>query len=132
MSNQQQSYQEANKGNLRRYKITKSKAKHSRLERGANGQLTFVMYGASDQSNPDLRSVIELTPQDAQKLAHMGLLELGRESINLDTGHRSEADEAKAKAKAEADEAKAKADEAKAQAKMEAEMKAAASAAKAK
>lgn len=76
-------YAEANKGKVRRYQITRRGAKHSRIERIGN-QTVFIQYGAKSAALPELRDVIELTPEDANgKYAHMGLVELGRERVEI-------------------------------------------------
>jgi hypothetical protein len=81
-------YLAKNAGKVRRYQITRAKAKHFR-EESENGEIRLVCYGATDSNNPNIRNVILLTPEDAAtKYAHMGLLALERERVDMDAPKR--------------------------------------------
>jgi len=75
-------YSVVNKGKMRRYKITGVNAKHFRHEE-VNGRIILVAYCGPGTKVPDCRDIIELTPADAARHSHLKLLELGRESIDL-------------------------------------------------
>lgn len=70
MSNVMKSYVERNEGKpMRKYKITKRGAKHTRAEGGSEERAAIVVYGAPDPGNQfSIVSEIVLTDDDAKKL----------------------------------------------------------------
>lgn len=81
-------YLAKNAGNVRRYKITRPKAKHFRDE-FESGEIHLVCYGALDPNNPLIRDTIMLTPEDAEtKYRHMGLLPFGRDRVEINAPKR--------------------------------------------